>query len=100
MERDFPGSAHVEDLRLRGSADEVIWNHARQNGFTIVSKDTDFQERSTLHGTPPKVVWLVVGNAGTRAIADLLSRSRQALLDFEADSDACVFVLSPEIDLK
>ena len=95
LERDFPGSTHVEDLHLRGMADEMVWDYARENGFTIVSKDTDFREWSTLKGIPPKVVWLDVGNAGTRAVTHLLSRSRQALLDFEVNDDASVFVLSP-----
>ena len=98
LERGFPGSTHVEDLHLRGMADEMIWDYARDNGFTIVSKDTDFQEWSTLRGIPPKVVWLGVGNAGTRAITDLLSRSRDALLDFEVKDDASVFVVSPETE--
>ena len=41
---------------------------ARNEDFAIVSKDTDFRERSYLVGAPPKVVWLDVGNAGSRAI--------------------------------
>ena len=98
LDRDFPGTTHVEDIQLRGSADKKIWDYARENGFTIVSKDTDFQDRSALHGAPPKVIWLAIGNAGTRAVADLLSRSRKDLLNFEADSEASVLVLSPETE--
>jgi predicted nuclease of predicted toxin-antitoxin system len=37
----------------------------------IVSKDTEFREQSYLEGFPPKIIWLVVGNAGTGAIAQL-----------------------------
>ena len=96
LERDFPGSTHVEALELRGSADERIWAYARENGFTVVSKDTDFQERSALHGAPPKVIWLAIGNAGTSAVADLLSRSQEALLSFDTDTDASVLALSLE----
>jgi len=42
-------------------------------------------------------VFLDVGNAGTKAITDLLSRSRRRLLDFDADDDAAVFELSREV---
>ena len=42
----------------------------RRSGLVIVSKDTDFRERSYVEGFPPKVIWLDVGNAGRRAIAD------------------------------
>jgi predicted nuclease of predicted toxin-antitoxin system len=98
LEREFPGSTHVEDLELRGSTDERIWAYARENGFTIVSKDTDFQERSVLYGAPPKVIWLAIGNAGTSAVADLLSRSQNDLLNFDTDTDASVLVLSLELE--
>ena len=44
-----------------------FWEYAHKEGFAIVSKDTDFRERSYVEGAPPKVVWLDVGNAGTKA---------------------------------
>ncbi len=57
---------------MRGAADTVIWNYARENGYTIVSKDNDFRQRAFLDGPPPKVVWLSVGNAGTDRIATVI----------------------------
>lgn len=53
---EFPGSAHVRDAGLRGADDWRIWEYARNGGFAIVSKDTDFRERSYVDGAPPKVV--------------------------------------------
>ncbi len=50
----FPASSHLEHLGLTSANDEVIWNHAREHGFTIVSKDSDFQQRSLVLGAPPK----------------------------------------------
>lgn len=72
LEEEYPGSAHVRELGLRGAPDPRIWDHARQNGFVIVSKDDDFRQRSFLQGAPPKVIWLQVANAGTNPIAELL----------------------------
>ena len=46
LEEYFPGSMHVEELSLRGTADAMIWSYARENGFTIVSKDTDFRDQA------------------------------------------------------
>ena len=73
---EFPGSAHVSAVGLRAADDRQIWEHARMHDLVIVSKDTDFRERSYVEGFPPKIIWLDVGNARTEAIADLLRRER------------------------
>jgi predicted nuclease of predicted toxin-antitoxin system len=79
LEDEYPGSVHVRDIGLLGASDRRIWEHARQNGFVVVSKNDDFRQRSFVEGAPPKVVWLQVGNAGTTVIADML-RDRAARL--------------------
>jgi predicted nuclease of predicted toxin-antitoxin system len=35
----FPGSVHVSEVGNLEADDLSIWNRARDNGFTIVSKD-------------------------------------------------------------
>ena len=77
---EYPGSAHVRDVGLRGAEDHHIWDHAQARGFAIVSKDTDFRERSYVEGLPPKIIWLDVGNAGTVAITMLLRSPRRLRL--------------------
>ena len=42
----FPGCSHVTNAGLRGAEDRQIWQYAQKEGFAIVSKDTDFRERS------------------------------------------------------
>src|SRR5438034_7822266 len=56
----YPGSVHVREVALRDSGDSEIWDYAKLNGFIIVSKDSDFQQRSLLYGFPPK--FRVFGN--------------------------------------
>ena len=90
----FPGCAHVRDIGLRAAEAERIWDHARTQGFVIVSKDTDFRERSYVEGFPPKIVWLDVGNAGTEAIADLFKRERQRIERFEKQEETSLLILS------
>lgn len=60
----------------------------------IVSKDTDFRERSYVAGFPPKIIWLDVGNAGTAAIAELLRRERQRIEDFAKQEETSLLILS------
>ena len=91
---EFPGSAHVRDLALATATDAAVWAHAAATGFVIVSKDTDFQQRALLHGHPPKVIWVRLGNCPTAAVAALL-RSRLADIQaFEADPLASFLALS------
>lgn len=61
----FPGSAHVRDVGLASADDADVWDYAKRNGLAIISKDADFRQLSFLHGFPPKVVWLRVGNRST-----------------------------------
>lgn len=46
----FPGSVHISQVGGLAADDVAIWDHARDNGFTIVSKDSDFHHMSFLLG--------------------------------------------------
>jgi predicted nuclease of predicted toxin-antitoxin system len=59
----YPGSIHVKSHGLIHSGDIQIWSFAQQHGYTIVSKDADFHQRSLLFGHPPKLVFLRVRTA-------------------------------------
>ena len=60
-----PGSTHVREIGLQAADDDTVWQYATEHGFTIVSKDADFHERSFLLGHPPKVIWIRRGNCST-----------------------------------
>ena len=57
----FPDSTHIKATGLKEADDSVVWAWAKQNGFTILSKDTDFYQRAIVFGSPPKFIWLRVG---------------------------------------
>ena len=44
----YPNSQQVKALGLTSSDDAVIWKFAKLNDFIIVSKDSDFHQRSLL----------------------------------------------------
>jgi len=62
----YPGSEQILTSGLGGAADDVIWEYARLHGLTIVSKDSDFFDRSVLTGAPPKVIWIRLGTVQRR----------------------------------
>ncbi len=89
----YPGSAHVREIGLRDAADLAIWNYARENGFAIVSKDSDFQQQSLLFGQPPKFIWLRVGNCPARLIQELLRKHASVVLTFDESREECHLML-------
>ena len=85
LEDLFPRSNHVYLLDLQKASDEKIWNYARDNSFTIVTQDSDFNERSLIYGYPPKVIWLRTSNVSTQNTKRLLKEHSQDILLFEKD---------------
>jgi predicted nuclease of predicted toxin-antitoxin system len=87
----YPGSSHVVFEGLERADDAEIWQYAGTGGFTIVTKDSDFQELSLVQGAPPKVVWLRAGNTTKANVLRLLTESREEIEDGIAEDDVnCV----------
>jgi len=82
LESLFPGSTQIHRLGMEHADDVRIWQFARENGFAIVTKDSDFYERSLVHGFPPQVIWLKCGNVSTRQSQEILLRSADAIALF------------------
>lgn len=90
----FPGSIHVRNLKLERADDEVIWKYAKRTGYTIVSKDGDFHQRSLLYGQPPKVIWIRRGNCSTQNVIEILQVFAADIQQFLDDPLAAFLVLS------
>ncbi len=84
----FADSVHVGQVGLERADDDAIWRFARDRGFAIVTKDSDFQERSQLAASAPRIVWIRRGNCSTQDIEALLRTHavRIAALENEADT--------------
>ena len=89
----FPGSEHVREIGLKGQTDEDILNYAKLHGFTIISKDKDFYQRALLYGSPPKFIWLRLGNCTRDELLALIQRHTRDILAFE-NSREFVLILS------
>ena len=94
----YPGSAHIEECGLVNTPDDKVWDYAGKNGFAIVTKDSDFSELSVLRGSPPKVIWLRIGNCTTVRAGFLLRDAFPRIQDFlKADEENCL-VLSIQFE--
>ena len=89
----FPGSLHVRDVGLARADDNSIWSYAREYGFAIVSKDSDFHQRSLISGPLPKVIWIQRGNCSTMDIIEIFKGHHSVLEEFEKNSEAAFLAL-------
>ena len=89
----FPNSVHVKTVGLDNAADTELWNYARDNDLFIVSKDADFSNRSAIHGFPPKVIWLRLGNCPTSVVENNLRKRYADIRKFAKDSNRGLLIL-------
>ncbi|MGZ8844713.1 MAG: DUF5615 family PIN-like protein [Pyrinomonadaceae bacterium] len=80
-------------IGLMQADDRVIWEWAKQNEFTLVSKDTDFYQKAIVLGHPPKFIWLRVGNCSTSLITTLLRSRHEIIRQFIDEATESLLVM-------
>lgn len=78
----FPGSGQVRELGLEDSKDSEIWKFAKENGYAIVTFDSDFYDLGLVKGSSPKVVWLRSGNTSTHYLENVLRKNAELIITF------------------
>lgn len=98
LSKEYPGTIHVSEQNLSSVDDTQLWEFAKSNDFTILSKDNDFYYLSFARGCPPKVVRLDCGNKKTSFIVLLLQNNTEIIRNF-IRSSTCYLEISLKIDL-
>jgi predicted nuclease of predicted toxin-antitoxin system len=78
----FPSARQVRELKLENATDRQIWEYAKENGYTIVTFDSDFFDLTLLLGIPPKVIWLRLGNTSTDHLIKILKENQRLIREF------------------
>jgi predicted nuclease of predicted toxin-antitoxin system len=78
----YPGCCQVRELGLENASDFEISKYAKQHGLAIVTFDLDFYELSLVHGSPPKIIWLRIGNSTSQALVGLLQEKSSIVYAF------------------
>ena len=89
----FPNSVHAQSIGLDCSDDDVIWEYALHNDYAIVTKDVDYNNLSIVRGTPPKVVWLLMGNCTNRQVEMSLRQHHPGLIAFDHDPTLGTYII-------
>ncbi len=53
---------HVYDFGYHTASDKEIFDHAKSQGVTIITKDSDFLDLNLRYAAPPQIIWLTCGN--------------------------------------
>lgn len=89
LEPFYPGSTQVKFVGLDQANDLAVWEYAKDNGFTIVTQDSDFHEISLVYGNLPKVIWLKCGNRPKWYVLGLLLNNQDKIETFFNDDTSC-----------
>ena len=90
----FPNSLHVRDVGMKSTIDPVVWNYAMSEDLMIVSKDSDMHDLSLVFGSPPKVIWVRLGNCSTSQVESLLRREFYLISQFYQNPSLSLLALS------
>jgi len=70
--------------------DNKIWEYARDNDLTIVTKDSDFTNRILVSEPPPKVIHIKIGNLRVHELHSFLGRNWSDILRLNTDNKLVV----------
>jgi predicted nuclease of predicted toxin-antitoxin system len=88
----FEEIVHASDLKITQPANDIsIWNYAKKNSFTIISKDDDFEKIVLLRKAPPKSIYLKTYNLNTKKLAKLITDSKDKIIEFENSKENDIF---------
>ena len=84
LSEHFGECVHVNQTELSKPAKDIeIWNYAAENGYIIVTQDSDFLNLIETRGYPPKIVLLRTGNMNRKRSAEILLQAKISLEDLE-----------------
>ena len=89
----FPDSLHVRLLNRGGASDREVWVLARETGSVLLTRDEDFLQFSVVHGWPPKVILLRIGNCSTRSVVARFLARAEIVRDFLEHPEAGLLAL-------
>jgi predicted nuclease of predicted toxin-antitoxin system len=90
----FPDSTHVMMENLDESEDQKIWLFAKERGYTIVTKDADYNEISVIKGFPPKIIWLTIGNCKIQDVERIIRNKAIIINDFYQNKNAGIIEIN------
>ncbi len=88
--RLYPEAKQVREIGLENATDWEIFEFAINNGYAIVTFDSDFCDLNNLNNFPIKIIWLRTGNITTKN-PELIFKEKHGLIQsFLNEENACL----------
>ncbi len=78
------GFIHQKDIDDEWT-DSQIWDYAKDNNLTIITKDADFSNKILLHIPPPKVIHIRLGNMKMNEFFDTMTKVWEDVMELNRD---------------
>ncbi|MCW3126258.1 MAG: hypothetical protein JWO03_1916 [Bacteroidetes bacterium] len=85
LREHFPDVQSVKENNLENADDLKIWEYARDNQFTLVTFDEDFNNIQLIKGFPPKIIWFKTGNLDKTQFSDFFISNKDFIKTFVTD---------------
>ncbi|MCC7310588.1 MAG: DUF5615 family PIN-like protein [Sulfuritalea sp.] len=82
----------LRDLGLRDAPDIGIFQAARKAQAVVISKDSDFVELVSRHGSPPQLLWVTCGNVSNERLQAVFGKTFPDAMESLASGQAIVEV--------
>ena len=82
LKDSYPDSVHIAAINLDKASDKDVWTYAKEKGFIIVTKDSDFNELCTLYDFPPHIIWLRLRNSRIEVAEKSLLKHKETIYSF------------------
>lgn len=94
LQDHFPDSVHIASLHLDTASDQKVWNYAKEHSYTIVTKDSDFNDLCALYHFPPHIIWLRLGNSRIEIAEAALLHHKARICEMIQDNGAGIIEIT------
>ena len=67
--------------------------HVRDDGFTAVSKNSNFYQRNLIYGHPLKLVWLRISNFNHDILVSLITKYKEQIYLLDSNPSESILVI-------
>lgn len=78
---------HVDDIGSKTRLQDIeIWQYAKSNDFTILTRDSDFEKLHSQFGFPPKVILILAHNPTNDDVVRYFKNNLDRIQQFNSDN--------------